>query len=97
MEISRIEIDFAVPVKLSDEDQKTLFMLAGKLARANAPEGCVHWASGCGSKPQFSRADGRFLGKEVADDAPEDGEPTWDDTVFHIETCCRERYENEKE
>jgi hypothetical protein len=74
--ISKVEIEFASPVELTDEYQRCFFELAAKLARANQPEGMVHWASGCGSKPKFSKADGRFLGVEVADDAPEDGEPT---------------------
>jgi hypothetical protein len=94
--ISKIEIEFACPVQLSNDDQKQLFTLASRLARAHQPEGMVHWASGCGAKPNFSKADGRFLGVEVADDAPEDGEPTWDDEVFHISTTCRQRYEGEK-
>lgn len=48
-----------------------------------------------GSKPIFSKADCRFLGKPVDPDAPESGEPTFDDEVLHIETAARTAYPTE--
>lgn len=94
--IKKIEIEFAIPVELSDADMRMLCDFAQRLAKAHQPAGWVHWQSGCGSKPNFSKADARFLGKEPEPDAPERGEPTFDDSVFHIETTAREAYPNEK-
>lgn len=89
--VSRIEIEFAIPTFLPQgfmQDLDKLLSAAVRLKR-NQPGGGVHWVSGHGSKPLYSKADARFLGKSVADDAPESGEPRWDDSVYHIETCAR--------
>ena len=95
MAISRIEVDFAVPVEVTDEEYMQLSHLVQQIAKHNTPGGCVHWAAGFGSKPKFSQSDSIFLGKPVDKDAPQNGEPTFDDSVFYIETCCRERYDGE--
>ena len=96
-ETKRIEVDFALPVALTNEEMRDLCNLVQRIAKRHQPEGWVHWQSGCGDKPMFSQADARFLGKEVNPDAPESGEPTFDSSVFHIETTAREAYPNEKE
>lgn len=94
--IRKIEIDFALPVELTKEEMQHLCNFAQTIAKRHEPEGMVHWQSGCGSKPSFSKADARFLGKEVNPDAPETGEPTFDDEIFYIETFAREAYPNER-
>ncbi len=96
MSIRKIEIEFALPVELTDEEQRTILDMVQAIAKRHQPEGMVHWQSGCGSKPIFSQADARFLGKPVDPNAPESGEPEWDDEVFHIETCAREAYPGER-
>lgn len=95
MAIRKIEIDFALPVELTDDEQRNLCDLVQKVAKRHQPEGMVHWQSGCGSKPSFSQADASFLSKKVDANAPETGEPTFDDSVFHIETTAREAYPEE--
>lgn len=94
---SAIEVSFAVPVALTDEQQRRLTDLVSEIARANTPEGHVHWLMGIGSKPQLSQSDARFLGKEPDPAAPIDGEPTFDDSVLYFETYCRERFEDQDE
>lgn len=95
-ETRRIEIEFALPVTLTDDEMRQFCDMVQKIAKRHQPEGWVHWQSGCGQKPILSQADCRFLGKPVDPNAPERGEPEFDDTVFHIETTAREAYPNEK-
>lgn len=92
----RIEIDFALPVTLTDDEMRQLCNFVQSIAKRHQPEGWVHWQSGCGQKPIFSQADAHFLGKEVDPAAPETGEPTFDESVFHIETTAREAYPTER-
>lgn len=96
MEIRKIEIDFALAVDLTDDEQRSLCNFVQRIAKRHQPEGMVHWQSGCGSKPKFSQSDARFLGKPVDPNAPESGEPEFDDEVYHIETCAREAYPSER-
>lgn len=95
-ETKRIEIEFAIPVNLTDIDCRDLCEFVQRIAKRHQPEGWVHWQSGCGDKPAFSKADARLLGKDVDPDAPETGEPTFDSSVFFIETTAREKYESGK-
>lgn len=90
--IQRIEVDFDIPTLITQEHQRRLYDLLSEIARAdyNQPAGGVHWLSGHGSKPRFSRADLAFLGKPDDPAAPESGEPTFDDSVLHFETTSRE-------
>jgi|SRR6185312_15226776 len=97
MSITKIEIDFALPVTLTDGEMRRLCDFVQGVAKRHQPEGMVHWQSGCGQKPTFSQADCRFLGKPVDPNAPETGEPTFDDSIFHIETTAREAYPSELE
>lgn len=91
MKVKRIEISFAVPVELTNTDQKTLCQIVQNLAILNTPEGMVHWQFGMGSKPKFSQKDAAFLRKEGDPTAPLKGEPTFDDEIFFIETACKEK------
>ena len=95
MPITKVEIDFAIPVELTDAEMQLLDKIANDAARRTETDKIVHWAAGCGCKPKFSKTDCLFLGKKADEDAPESGEPTWDESVFYIETCARERYEGE--
>lgn len=53
------------------------------------------WPSGHGSKPTFSKTDAAFLGQKTGTDAPDTGEPTWDDSIYRISVACREDYYGE--
>lgn len=78
-EIKRIEVDFAIPVVMTPTLQRHLCNMVNAMARATETDEIVHWQSGVGSKPIWN----------------EPHEPTWDDSVYHIETCARRRYESE--
>lgn len=93
----KIEVEFAIPVEIRPEDARAIYDLVDKIARYNTPEGQVHWAFGAGDKPIFSQADLLFLGKPVDPKAPARGEPTWDSTVYHITTACREAHGSERD
>lgn len=90
--IRKIEIEFAIPVELEDEEMRELDALVQRVAKRHEPEGHVHWCSGQGQKPLLSKADARFLKKEPRPDAPETGEPEWDPDILYIETSCRPQY-----
>lgn len=96
--IQRIEVAFAIPTYITQEQQRRLADLVEEMARAdhNTPKGHVHWQSGIGSKPLWSRADRRLLGLPDDPDAPDSGEPGWDDGVLHLTTSCRELYDDER-
>lgn len=89
--IERLEVDFAIPVYLTMEQEYALQRLLDEVTRApcNQPVNGVHWVASSGSKPAWSQVDALFLGKAVDPEAPEHGEPTFDDSVFSIETCAR--------
>jgi hypothetical protein len=91
--VQRIEVEFAIPVYIPQSAMRELDGLLSAIVRLkmNQLEGHAHWVSGYGSKPLWSQADARFLGKTPADDAPVSGEPSFDDDVYHIETSCIER------
>ena len=76
-EIRRIEVDFAIPVEMTQTTQRLLCEIVNGMARATETPQIVHWQAGCGSKPIWN----------------EPQEPTWDDSIYHIDTCARERYE----
>lgn len=96
MTIRKIEVSFAIPVEITDKEMMQLDGMIQTIAKRNQPDGYVHWCAECGSKPHWSKADGRIFGREVDEDAPELGEPTFDDDVLYFATCCRERYAGEK-
>ena len=93
--INKIEIVFALPVDLKDYEQRALVDLVGNICKRSCPYGMAFWPSGIGARPNFSKMDARFLGKPVDPDAPETGEPTFDDSVFHIDCAARPLYPSE--
>lgn len=95
MTISKIEVSFARPVELTDGEQQRIHAIVSDMARRTETPEFVHWAAGTGSKPNWSKTDCKIFGMEPTADSPESGEPTWDDSVFCIETATRERYDTE--
>lgn len=91
IKVERIEVNFDIPVYIRQEQQRALTTLLDEIARdaLNQPKEGVHWLSGMGSKPNFSKRDAAFLGVDAAEDAPDEGEPTFDDTVFECHTTAR--------
>ena len=95
MTISKIEVSFAIPVELTDGEMQRLDQIVNDAARRTETPEIVHWAAGCGSKPNWSKTDCKIWGFEPTADSPDTGEPTFDDSVFYFETCARERYSTE--
>lgn len=79
MKIQRIEVQFSIPVEMTNEEQQKLVQFIGNITRRSETPNIVHWPAGIGSKPLWR----------------EPQEPNWDDLVFFIDCCARERYENE--
>lgn len=77
--VSRIEVTFAVPVELTEEEQRSIVAVARRAARRSETPEIVHWPAGIGCKPIWN----------------EPQEPTFDDSVFCVECFARERYESE--
>jgi hypothetical protein len=95
MKTTKIEVNFAIPVELTSGEMQAIDEIANDAARRTETPELIHWAAGCGAKPNWSKTDCKALGLEPTADSPETGEPTWDDSVFYVETCARERYETE--
>lgn len=90
--IERIEVEFAIPVQLSDDQVRRLSDLVQDIAKSNEPEGHVHWLFGQGSKPLWSDADrAAFPGVRGGSSGKSTGEPEFDSSVLHLATSCRER------
>jgi hypothetical protein len=87
----RIEVDFAIPVEMTQEQQRRLLEVIDDITDSpwNAPREGVHWMAEVGSKPHWSRADAAMLGVEAGPDAPASGGPTFDDSILHVGTCAR--------
>jgi hypothetical protein len=96
VKIRQIEVSFAIPVDVTDDEMQLLDGMIQRIAKRNQPEGFLHWCAEVGAKPRWSKTDARIFGLETDPDAPESGEPTFDDEVLYFATCCRERYEGEK-
>jgi hypothetical protein len=95
MEVSKIEVLFARPVDLTDAEMHEIHDIVDDAARRTETDEFVHWAAGTGCKPNWSKTDCKIFGYEPTPDSPESGEPTWDDSVYYIETATRERYKTE--
>jgi len=93
--ISKIEVSFARPVELTQREMRTIHEIVSNAARRTETPEFVHWASGTGSKPNWSKTDCQIFGFEPTKDSLESGEPTFDDSVYFIETSTRERYDTE--
>jgi hypothetical protein len=80
--LQRIEVDFAIPVEMTQSEQRRLVLLLSEIADApwNQPKEGVHWLAGAGSKPNWSKADAAFLGVQADPSAADKGEPTFDDS-----------------
>jgi hypothetical protein len=96
MKISKIEVNFALPVDLTDGEMYEIHNIVDDAARCTENPERVHWAAGTGCKPNWSKTDCAALGMTPTVNSPESGEPTWDDSVYYIETATRERYENDQ-
>jgi hypothetical protein len=90
-ELVTIEVDFAIPVLMTRDQQRRLLELIDEITDSpwNMPAEGVHWMAGVGTKMHWSRVDSAMLGKAPEPGAPFSGEPTYDDSVFHVETCAR--------
>lgn len=91
-EIQRIEVSFALPVHMTQDQQRRLLDLLNEMVRApcSQPKEGVHWVGFTGSKLNYSAADARLLEREAGPDyVPDGAEPTSDDTVFCVESCAR--------
>ena len=93
--ISKIEVNFARPVELTQREMQAIHEIVGNAARRTETPEFVHWAAGTGSKPNWSKTDCAIFGYQPTADSPESGEPTFDDSVYFIETATRERYNTE--
>lgn len=91
VKMKSLEVVFDIPVYMTQSQQRRLAGVLEEISRAavNQPKAGVHWLSGCGSKPKFSKVDAAFLGRPVDDDAPDDGEPMFDDAVMYYQTTAR--------
>jgi hypothetical protein len=89
--VSSFRVDFGVDVCISASDQRKLYELVSEivLRPENQPLQGVHWLSGSGAMPKWSQRDAKFLGREIDPEAPEGGEPTFDDSVLYFESTAR--------
>jgi len=90
--VTAIEIYFAIPAYLTEDDYRKLDeLISGVVDRLynQTPHG-VHWLSRQGSKPTWSQADCVVLGKPIDPNAPAEGEPTFDDSILYYETTARQ-------
>lgn len=96
--ISSIEAEFSIPTILTRKQERRLVQLLDEIVNEpwNTPVEGVHWMSGGGSKPLWSRTDAMFLGKPIDPNAPESGEPSFDISVWHLESSAR-GFANERE
>jgi hypothetical protein len=90
-EIQAIEISFAIPVFMTQDQQGRLIRLVDDIIDQpwNEPLEGVHWMAEVGAKPNWSQIDAALLEKPVDPNAPATGEPTFDDSVFSIGSCAR--------
>jgi hypothetical protein len=91
--MNRIEIVFPVDIEFDADLVKRLRVILSAICdryEARNPDR-VMWVSGYGVKAQWSKMDAAFLGLPVDSDAPESGEPTWDDSICEITISERER------
>ena len=89
-----IEISFDIPCWITKAQAHMLSRLISEIVSApwNQPTDGVHWLSGCGDKPIFSKTDARFLGITNPSQVDEraTGEPTFDRSILSFGSCARE-------
>ena len=92
--LSRLTLETTAHFEVSDGAMRMLdafcFGLCDQFNHANPT--MIMWPSSQGARPNWSKQDAAFLGKSTSEDAPDDGEPTFDDSVWQIECTCREDY-----
>lgn len=90
-QVERIEFEFDIAVQIDAEDYNALQDIFRRIVSKpfNQLRDGVHWYSGGGSKPKWSRRDAEVLGLEVDSDAPEEGEPSFDDSVLVFQSSAR--------
>lgn len=90
--VSKLEVSFPCEVELTYRVQRQLTELVDEMCKRyeRTHPGRVMWPMGVGNKVNWSKADAAFLGRTAEPDAPESGEPTYDDSVFCIEVAERE-------
>lgn len=98
IKITEFRITFAVPVFISSDQQKAIHDIFDRITMdlKNQPVNGVHWLSGWGSMPQWSKIDSLFLGKPIEPGSPISGDPTFRDDVLSGDTSARE-FGTEKE
>ncbi len=92
VKVSSIEVSFAIPVYITQEQQRALHDLLDSITDSpkNTPKEGVHWFSSSGAKPNYSAIDAGFLGVAPGPNPPADGEePTFDETVLCLSTSAR--------
>lgn len=86
VEVSSVELSFALPCFITQAQQMKLHNVMDEICGApvNQIAGHAHWAAENGHKPTWSQADARMLGIATPADAPESGEPTFDDSILYF-------------
>lgn len=82
----RVEMEFAIPVYVTQEQQRLLHELFLKILEnpANKPLDGVHWQHAHGPKPIWSQKDMQLLGKSADPGAAISGPPTWDEDTLYF-------------
>ncbi len=101
-----IEIHFAMPVTMSQEQQARIAQVFTELVQAdyNQPEVGAHWISFVGGRMNYSAVDRAFLAgsslglgsSSNAAPPPDGAEPECDDSAFVMETAVHDRPPREK-
>src|ERR1044072_3209376 len=87
--MNKIEINSARPVELNKEERRRLTDIAQHICDRERKPDEAFWVCGWAAKPIWSKADAAFMGVTPEPNAPEDGEPAWDDNIFTIECASR--------
>lgn len=82
----RIEMEFAIPVYVTQEQQRLLHELFNGILQnpANVPLDGVHWQNAHGPKPIWSQKDMELLAKSATTGAQVSGPPTWDENTLYF-------------
>lgn len=82
----RIEMEFAIPVYLTMDQQTSLHKLFNEILSnpANKPQDGVHWQNAHGPKPIWSQKDAEKLGQDAQPGAAVSGPPQWDENTLYF-------------
>ncbi len=91
IKVRKIEISFPETVEVPEWIMYELSMMADRICKVYEGQNPTRkmWPASEGSKPQWSKADAAFLGVSAGLDAPNSGEPKFDDSIYQI--GCYER------